>query len=230
MPVDFTPEEKGVLSRLFPGELLSKLVTTIRDAILTSEKFAAAVTATAAKVIFGVEEPKGIPGAIVGMVDEAVRRHQPGAMSEQEFLERLKAALGRPEVVEVLGPIVLELRRAEVREADAGRTSAIREQIGVRYGADNIPEPLVRLVRDKLVLRGHPDGWPAKIASFLEKLEEQATETIRSLLLKKYEGEDVAAFGRFVVLSGVDPENPQAVHELLADREGIGEKLKRRAR
>jgi len=90
MPVEYTPEEKRVLARLFPDELLSKLVTTIRDAILTSEKFAAAVRAVKAKAIFGVE-PEKISGAIVAMVDEAVRRHQPDVMSEQEFLERLKA-------------------------------------------------------------------------------------------------------------------------------------------
>ena len=227
MAVDFTPEERGVLAKLFPGDLLSKVVTLIRDAILASEKFAAKVAETAAKAIFGVEDLSGIPGAIVGMVDEAVRRHQT-AMPEQEFLERLRSALGKPEVIKILGPIVLDLRRAEVREADAGRSSAIREQIGIRYGADNVPEPLVRLVRDKLVLRGHPDGWSNKISLFLARLEEQATETIRGLLLKKYEEEDVSAFGRFVVLSGVDPENPRAVHELLSDRESIGEMLRKR--
>lgn len=227
MSVEFTPQEKGVLAKLLPGDLLSKVVTLIRDAILASEKFATVVVSTVAKAVFGVEGPEQIPGAIVGMVDEAAKRHV-ATMTDEEFLERLKAALGSPEVMEILGPIVLGLRRAEVREADKDRGSAIREQVGVRYGADNVSEALVRLVKDKLVLRGHPDSWSARIADYLEKLEGQAASTIQDLLLKKHEGADVSAYGKFVVLSGVDPENSRAVHKLLAERDVIGALLRKK--
>ena len=222
MAIDFTSQEKGVLAKLFPGDLLSKVVTLIRDAILASEKFAAAVTTIVAKAIFGVGKAEEIPNALVGMVDEAAKRHST-TMTDEGFCQRLKAALGDPSVFADLCQRLDQRDRAERTATAERRLTVIREGLQSHFGLerpDQVADSLVQLIFSRRVLGGRESTWPEKVSPAIGQIEEEMLQTIEGLVPKRPKKlADLGPFVRLLLIEGITPDDAESVRNALSERD-----------
>lgn len=219
-------------------EGFSELLTLITGKVVSTLQKAPAFTEWLGKVllklVFGVESHAEIPAVMDKLVAEALKRVGNGQAYIQgpdDFKRELMKLLDDPDVLAAFVPAVDRMSRSRARERSDERRSAIRERIGVRY-AESDPtklEQLVGLVANKLILRGSPENWAPRIDEFLESLETTAQETIAGLptkARKKIKAELVPNYASLILLSGIDPEDRDAVRSALLERDELKPILK----
>ena len=217
------------------SELLTVITEKVVNALQKSAVFTEWLSRTVLGMVFGVESHAEITAVMDNLVAEALKRvggnGQAYIQGPDDFKRALMELLDDPDVLAAFVPAVDRMSRTRSRERRDERRSAIRERIGIRYNESDPTklEPLVGLVDNKLILRGSPDNWAPRIEEYLGTLETTAQESIAGLptkARKKIKAESVPNYASLILLSGIDPEDQEAVRSALLERDELKSILK----
>ena len=208
---------------------LSQIAVTIVKVLQQMQTFKDWLVGLVCQALFGVQTPTEAQQKIIEIAHSAAERFNGGltaaqTMSQDDFNRMFDTALQDPERVKNLASIVSQLRRGEIQTKEAERVSAVRTAVALRYGQDNVAEPLVVLVKNKTVLTGRPDRWPEELAKQTIQLEKQMTDAIGSLPTKgrkKIPTGKIPNYTAFLMAEGIDPDNQMAVYHALVERDEL---------
>jgi len=226
--VSFTEEEKRHLGRIFPGNLFSKVVTVIRDAISSAPKLTDRLSQEVAVAVEAATN--GLSASIGTVVDQLIR--------DPATLTAIAEGIAKnPSACQTLWQALEKCQKEAQTKYEGERIEALSESI-VAFYKERDPEVelpavtverLVAQIKEQgIVYRQRWDKYPGLVAKWLEEQEKVITEVISSLVKAKTDPALVAGYARKLVLEGLTASKEIVRERLEKEEEDIGPALKKR--